>query len=148
MRTGLLLLALAGCAASPSGSNGPTGPAMSNEVRARIEANEAPFRVAGTVTARLGEEVRLGDVRIRPVAVLEDSRCPVDVTCVWAGRIRLRVAVIGAGDLVMELNQPVSAPGGRRLTLVAVAPPRWATPPPGVDPDAPQRFAFRLSGRD
>ena len=118
---------------------------MSNEDRAQLEEIEAPFRVPGTVTARLGEEVRLGTLRIRPLAVVEDSRCPLDVTCVWAGRIRVRVAVSGAGEPVMELNQPVPVPGGS-LSLVAVAPPRWHSPPPGVDPNAPQRFAFRLSG--
>ena len=119
----ILLLALAGCA---------TAPPLSDE----------------TVTARLGEEVRLGALRIRPVAVLEDSRCPADVTCVWAGRIRVRVAVSGAGEPVFELNQPVALPGGAHLSLVAVAPPRWNSPPPGVDPNAPQRFGFRLGTAD
>lgn len=123
MRTLLVLLALTGCV---------TAPALSDE----------------TVTARLGEEVRLGTLRIRPLVVLEDSRCPADVTCVWAGRLRVRVAVSGAGEPVMELNQPVAVPGGRSLSLVAVAPPRWHRPPPGVDPNAPPRFGFRLGGTD
>ena len=140
---GLTLLMLAGCAVSPAGPGAPPGPQLSSEVRAQIEANEAPFRVPGTVTARLGQEVRLGEFRIRPLAVLEDSRCPLDVTCVWAGRIRLRVAVNGA-EAVMELNRPVEVAPGSRLTLVAIAPPRWSRPPAGVDPNAPQRFAFRL----
>jgi hypothetical protein len=121
---------------------------MSNETRAQLETIEAPFRAPGTVTARLGEEVRLGEVRVRPIEVLEDSRCPRDVTCVWAGRIRVRVAVSGVGETEMELNRPVAVPGGARLSLVAVAPERWQTPPPGVDPNAPKRFAFRLSGMD
>jgi hypothetical protein len=120
VRTLLVLLALARCAPAPP---------LSAE--------------AGTVTARLGEEVRLGNLRIRPVAVLEDSRCPADVTCVWAGRIRVRVAVSGAGEPVMELNQLVAVPGGS-LSLVAVAPPKRHSPPPGVDRNAPQSFAFRL----
>ena len=163
MRTGLLLLALAGCAASPPATNAamdkgappeaprppapPQGPGA-DAYRASIEANEAPFRVPGTVAARLGEAVQIGDVRVRPLEVLEDSRCPLDVTCVWDGRIRVRVAVGGAGEPVMELNQPVPVPGGAHLTLVAVAPLNWAHPPAGVDPNAPKRFAFRLSGMD
>ena len=40
----------------------------------------------------------------------------------------------------------VAVSGGRRLTLVAVAPLNWSHPPAGVDPNAPKRFAFRLSG--
>ena len=133
MRTLLLLLALTGCTMSPAEPGGPPAP--------------PPSDGTGTVTARLGEEVRLGTLRIRPVAVLEDSRCPVDVTCVWAGRIRVRVAVSGAGEPVMELNRPVPVPGGS-LRLVAVAPPKWRSLPPGVDPNAPQRFGFRLGAAD
>ena len=163
MRTGwALLLLAAGCAGTPAGTNGtadkappqapgpgmpPPGPGV-DTWRASIEANEAPFRVPGTVTARLNEEVQIGDLRVKPLAVLEDSRCPVDVTCIWAGRVRLRVAVSGAGEPVMEIGQPVAVAGGRRLTLVAVAPLNWAHPPAGTDPNAPKRFAFRLSAMD
>jgi hypothetical protein len=156
MRIGFIALALvlAGCAGAPSGTNTPAdpgpppGPAISNEVRAMLEQSEAPFRMPGNVTARLGQEVQVGGLRVRPLQVLEDSRCPTDVDCIWAGRIRVKVAVSGAGEQVMELNRPVTVPGGRSLILVAVAPPNWHTPPPGVDPNAPLRFAFRLSGTD
>jgi hypothetical protein len=164
MRTLILLLALAGCAGPPSATNAtadkappqapqapppPQGPVQTADAyRVTIDANEAPFRVPGTVTARLNEEVRLGDLRVRPLEVLEDSRCPVDVTCVWAGRVRLRVAVGGAGERVMEIGPPVPVPGGAHLTLVAVAPLNWANPPAGVDANAPKRFGFRLSGMD
>lgn len=154
MRIALVLLALAGCAAPPPGTNAtadkgpPPGSPGLNQYRAALEANEAPFHAPGTVAARLGEEVQIGDIRVRPVEVLEDSRCPVDVTCVWAGRVRLRVAASGAGEPVMEIDRPVTVAGGARLTLVAVAPLNWAHPPAGVDPNEPKRFAFRLSGMD
>lgn len=140
-----LVLGLAGCVTAPDAAT--RGPGV-EAWRATIEANEAPFRVPGTVTTRLNQEVQIGDIRVKPLAVLEDSRCPVDVTCIWAGRVRLRVAVSGAGEPVMEIGQPVNVAGGRRLTLVAVAPLNWAHPPAGVDPNAPKRFAFRLSGMD
>ena len=132
MRILLLFLALAGCATT------------SDEVRARLEAIEAPFRVPGTVAARLGEEVRVNDLSIRPLEVLEDSRCPIDVTCIWAGRVRVRVAISGAGEPVMEIGQFVLLPNGTAVVLTAVAPPRWQAPPPGVDASAPARFAFSL----
>jgi hypothetical protein len=167
MRIALVLFMLAGCAGSPSATNAgadkapppapqapPPAPAPPDpgptaaSFRPAIEANEAPFRVPGTVTAHLNEEVRIGDLRVKPLEVVEDSRCPPDVTCVWAGRIRVRVAVSGAGEPVMELNQPVNVAGGQRLTLVGAAPINWAHPPAGVDPNEPKRFAFRLSGTD
>ena len=140
-----LVLGLAGCVTAPDAAT--QGPGV-EAWRATIEANEAPFRVPGTVTARLNQEVQIGDIRVTPLAVLEDSRCPVDVTCIWAGRVRLRVAVSGAGESVMEIDRPVTVAGGRRLTLVGVAPLNWAHPPAGIDPNAPKRFAFRLSGMD
>jgi hypothetical protein len=41
----------------------------------------------------LGETVRLDDVAITFVKVIEDSRCPKNVTCIWQGRIIVQVAV-------------------------------------------------------
>ena len=146
MRIMALAVLLAGCVGAPTEPQAPPGPGA-NAYRAAIEANEAPFRIPGNVTARLNQEVQIGDVRVKPLAVLEDSRCPIDVTCVWAGRVRLRVAVNGA-EQVMEIGQPVTVAGGQQLTLVGVAPLNWARPPAGVDPQAPKRFAFRLSGMD
>lgn len=155
MRIGLLLLMLTGCAGSPTQPQAPQsppesapGPQLSNEVRAQLDALEAPFRAPETVVARLNEEVRFGDIRVKPLQILEDSRCPQDVDCVWAGRIRVRVAVSGVGEPVMELNRPVIVEWGVQLSLVAVAPANWTRPPPGVDPHAPPRFAFRLGGMD
>lgn len=153
MRAGWLLLALAGCTGSgPGGTNtaGPEpGPAgLTEEYRAMLDSVERPFREAGVVTARLGEEVQVGDVRVRPLAILEDTRCPIDLDCAHGGSLRLRVSVGGLGEREMQLWQPVPIPGSAPLRLVAVAPPRWHQPPPGVDPNAPARFGFRRVGPD
>jgi hypothetical protein len=57
---------------------------------------------------RHGQEVRLreGLLRLTFVQVMEDSRCPVDVTCVWEGNARIRVgAAVGMGPSdPIELN--------------------------------------------
>ena len=52
-----------------------------------------------------GDERRLesSPVKIRFVQVVEDSRCPTDVTCVWAGNAKVRVEVDSAGA-VLEGN--------------------------------------------
>jgi hypothetical protein len=149
MRIALALFALAGCVGSPPGRNASadTGPTETlGQYRVALERAEAPFHAPGAVTARLGEEVQLGDLRVRPVELVEDSRCPIDATCVWAGRIRLRVAIGGAGEQVMEIDRPVSVTGGQRLVLTGAWPPNWSSPPAGVDPNEPKRFAFRLAG--
>jgi len=62
------------------------------------------------------------------VAVTEDSRCPVDVTCVWAGNatVELRVSMSETVDTTVTLNtdlEPKSTTIGRHeLRLVALAP--------------------------
>lgn len=62
------------------------------------------------------------------VAVTEDSRCPVDVTCVWAGNatVELKVSMSDTVDTTVTLNtdlEPRATTIGRHeLRLVALAP--------------------------
>lgn len=42
----------------------------------------------GSTEARLGQTVNLGGPKVTPLAVLEDSRCPKEARCIWAGRVR------------------------------------------------------------
>lgn len=146
MRVIWLALALTGCAGASGANNGagpgPTPP-LSEEYRAMRDSVERWFREPGVVTARLNEEVAVGGVRVRPLAILEDSRCPIDVECVHGGNIRVRVAVSGMGETEMELHRPLAIPGGEPLRLIAVAPPRWHQPPPGVGSNEAPRFGFR-----
>lgn len=44
--------------------------------------------------AKYGETIKQGDVSIKLLDVLEDSRCPSGVQCVWAGQVKLLVEVI------------------------------------------------------
>ncbi|WP_395612049.1 hypothetical protein [Allosphingosinicella sp.] len=156
MRITWALLLLAGCAGTPAGTNGtadkapPQAPApppapgpTADSYRPAIEANEAPFRERGALVVHLNEEVRVGDIRVKVLEVLEDSRCPPDVACVWAGRVRLRVQVNGGAEQVLGTDQPVRV-GRQQVELVGVAPINWAHPPAGVDPNEPKRFALRL----
>ena len=139
MRAIPLLLALAACVAPASAPE-----AQGEEVRRYNEGVEAQFAAPGVVTARLGQTARLGDVSVRPIAVTEDSRCPHDVECVWAGRLRLRVSISGvAGEPELILGQAFPLPGRGTLTLVAAAPAPWHDPPPGIARGPANRFGFR-----
>lgn len=55
-----------------------------------------PPAPSGTAVA-LGQKVRVGDVAVTPVSVVEDSRCPINARCVWAGRLVVRTQVDGDG---------------------------------------------------
>lgn len=45
----------------------------------------------------LGETVKKENVSITLAEIVEDSRCPSDVTCVWAGRSKVKVLVTMKG---------------------------------------------------
>ncbi len=45
----------------------------------------------------LNETLHLHGIAVMPVEIIEDSRCPIDATCFWAGRVVLRATV--ASDL-------------------------------------------------
>jgi len=91
------LLALAACATTPRRdiANGPTAP--------------------------LNEVANLEGLTVRPLEIVEDSRCPALVRCVWAGRVRIRAEISGAGTRELTLGEPADVSGGT-LTLVDVRP--------------------------
>ena len=120
MRLALILPLLCLACASPS----PPAPAA------------AP---AGQATAGLGQTVRLGSVSVTPLEVVEDSRCPADVQCVWAGRLVLRVRV-QAETKVLQLNAPCE--GAVALTGAVPAPGAAAPARPSA-----YRFSFSRCGR-
>ena len=83
-----------------------------------IAANESVSRV------RLNQVAGLGQVRLVPLQVLEDSRCPQGVQCVWAGQVRVRVSVstpLGEHLRTVTAGQPEQI-GGGTLLLETVTP--------------------------
>jgi len=49
-----------------------------------------------------GERLEFGDKSIRFKAVISDSRCPKDVTCVWAGEAKVLIEIFEKGILINE----------------------------------------------
>ena len=96
-------------------------------------------------SAALGEIADVGALKVRPIAIVEDSRCPIDVMCVWAGRVVVRSELIGGSwteTRDLELGRPQQLADGS-LTLVEVQPPKRVDQ--AVDL-ASYRFTFRLEG--
>ena len=99
------------------------------------------------VSARLGQTVRLGALRITPMRVEEDSRCPADANCIQTGTLRLQArleAESGAAERGLTLDQPLSF-GGRRIELVAGCPYPLASRPV---PPAERRYVFSVGTSD
>lgn len=48
-----------------------------------------------SVTLRVGEQKTstLGKIKVNFVEVLDDSRCPVGATCVWAGNAKVKITL-------------------------------------------------------
>jgi len=94
-------------------------------------------------TAGLGQVATVGGARIRPIEVLEDSRCPSNVVCIWAGRLVLLAEVSYRGGSEeyrgkLTLGEPLQL-GQETVTLVATEPGTRAGKP--TDPRA-YRFTF------
>lgn len=100
---------------------------------------------AASPTAGLGQVARIDGIRVRPLAVVEDSRCPINVVCVWAGRLVVRAEVRGGNwrqTRDFELGKPQAIAHGQ-LTLVAAEPSKMAGSE--ADPRA-YRFTFTFEG--
>lgn len=72
------------------------------------------FGSFSSVSAKQGQEISVkinteervnGGVRVRFVELVEDSRCPVDTNCIWAGNAKIKVRVTRNGrSRVLELH--------------------------------------------
>ena len=66
-------------------------------------------------------------IKVKFIELIEDSRCPVDVNCVWAGnaKIKLRFSK-GSDEEVVELNTTLKPQtidfGGYRFKLAGLTP--------------------------
>lgn len=132
------VLALAACASNAGGEGAaPLPQHIQMDIDQRAEALRAP----GVAAAGLDQSADLGGgLIVRPLEVLEDSRCPQNARCVWAGRLRLRVSVEGVGDVdVIDNGEAVQTPRGA-FALVAVSPGPWTDWPEQRRPG--YRFGF------
>jgi hypothetical protein len=73
---------------------------------------------------RLGQTGRVGPLAVTPLQVVEDSRCPVNVSCVWAGRLIIKARIAGGGrseTRKLVLGEAVAV-HGIRLVLCSAEP--------------------------
>jgi hypothetical protein len=140
-------LALAACAQSAGGPASepapqPAEPQLAQRIRDDLARLDRELGAEGIVSAGIGETADLGDgLRVRPLEVIEDSRCPLDVTCVWAGRLRLRASVSGH-EHELTLGEPLTTPNGV-VVLAVVRPSSWSDWPEEAGARPAVRFGFR-----
>lgn len=101
---------------------------------------------SSTITAKLGEIVASGDINIVLSNVADDSRCPTDVQCIWAGTVRVEGTLgdaMGTSSQEFVLNQPITTES-KTITLIAVSPAKKSTT--HLEP-SDYRFTFRIEAR-
>jgi hypothetical protein len=123
----------------PDGSAvGRTGP--------NCEFAECPSGGSISLEARIGQEVSGLDVSIMPLAVLQDSRCPIDVQCIQAGTVKMRARLTsGLGTATQEftIGQPITTEA-ETVTLTDVSP----QPTAGIKiKDSEYVFRFEVAKR-
>ena len=78
--------------------------------------------------AAIGETVRAGPLLATPRSVVEDSRCPLGVQCVHAGRLVVSTRLSGDGwsqTVPLTLGEPYAVQG-TTVTLVSGRPEKWS----------------------
>lgn len=75
------------------------------------------------------EKAQIGDLQIRFIGVPEDSRCPADVNCVWAGNAKIVLGLSlkeSADETVVTINSTVDPQealyAGYRIRFVSLKP--------------------------
>lgn len=100
---------------------------------------------ARTVTLRVGEESLADGVRIALLGITEDSRCPSDVQCIWAGRVVVKVNLTtdtdSEKDVLLTQGGEAHAIDSFTVKLVSVTPESKA----GVEiADGDYKLTFRV----
>lgn len=119
---------------------GTTDPVDQGSVFQQVEAGD-------TIRLRYGRSVSLGTSGARIVfrSIEADSRCPINVVCVWQGDAHIRLdGIEAAGSTRIDLHtgiEPHAAEfAGYRIELLEV------TPAPIDPPEArPQDYSVRLA---
>lgn len=139
----IAVLTLAACASpQQSAEPAPADSSLAQSIRADLAARERELAAPGVVAAGLGEAADLGDgLIIRPLELIEDSRCPANAQCVWAGRLRVRANVAGVVR-ELTLGEAAQTPRGA-LVFAAASPGAWAQWPETEVARPAYRFGFR-----
>lgn len=107
----LLLIAQLACAQVEAGRK-PSSNESEQAGKSTRGTTSNAAESAEAVVLSLGEETTVGDVTLTWTEV-EDSRCPIDVQCIWEGRVVVTLEV-SVGDEDPETVRLTNHPDGLR----------------------------------
>jgi hypothetical protein len=77
-----------------------------------MTASEAQAQDTLVIKAGQQRTAAKSGLRIKFISVIEDSRCPVGVDCIWAGNAKIKVQVVGERSTkVFEFNTTLGPKG-------------------------------------
>jgi len=128
LTTALLIATVAACSSTTS-TDVTASPQTSQTVTQR--------ELGKAFSMKIGESVALNDLRLTFRSVDGDSRCPIDVVCVWAGDAEIALKIEqGSKAAVAALHTTLEPKktewNGYTVSLVSLAPSPKASVP--VDP--------------
>lgn len=89
----------------------------------------ASAQTSESFTLKNGKQItaKKSKLKIKFVSVIEDSRCPIGVNCVWAGNAKIKITVTSAqGEKTFEINTETGPKGdqfgGYAINLVSLIP--------------------------
>lgn len=69
----------------------------STEIYNALWGTPGDKEISETFTLKLGESKNVAGLTLSPIRIVEDSRCPFGVQCIWAGRVAVEIEVNAAG---------------------------------------------------
>ncbi len=106
----------------------------------------SPLATSSVTTTYLGGTITAFNVSVVPKEIVSDSRCPVGVTCVWAGTVEVKTVLateVSHGELVLKLGEPAVF-GEFNVTLLAVTPAKTTE----TISDSSYRFTIEVAKRN
>lgn len=75
------------------------------------QAQDSTVAENHAATLQIGELLKFGDKSVKFKKLISDSRCPADVTCIWAGEAKILVEVFENGKSYGEETLIISGSG-------------------------------------
>lgn len=97
---------------------------MPIETESDVDAIIEAINIGERIETKINQGVSALGATVTPLEVLEDSRCPVDVQCVWAGTVKVRATLesgLGTAEQVFTLDQPITTEA-EEVRLIQVFP--------------------------
>ena len=126
---------------------GVAGCDESTESDALLTAPPITVSPSAEVQLKVGQSIRLTspELVLRFVAVPEDSRCPINAVCIWAGDARIALIASGTVERSFDLHFPTEQVGARKISLAAYEIEALALEPAPIDGETRRPEDYRVT---